>query len=98
MTTIEYKFSEGDMVIITPFPDMGEFEICGLHTLNGANSYTINDGEKEDVKYEYQIKLIKPSKVKPRKIGFKERELGTGKPIIQYIGETKGIEISQSSE
>ena len=95
MTTIEYKFSEGDMVSVTSFPDMGEFEICGLHTLNGAISYTINDGEKEDVKYEYQLKLIKPTKDKPRKIGFKERPEVIGKPKIEHIGEIGGIQIQE---
>ena len=95
MTIIEYKFSEGDMVIITSFPDMGEFEICGLHTLNGAISYTINDGEKEDVKYEYQLQLVKPTKVKPRKIGFKERQEVAGKPKIENIGDVHGIEIHE---
>ena len=95
MTTIEYKFSEGDMVIVTSFPDMGEFEICGLHTLNGAISYTINDGEKEDVKYEYQIRLVKPNKIKPRAIGFKEREEPKGVPTVTHIGDTRGIEIHE---
>lgn len=93
MTTIDFEFSEGDMVTVKSFPDMGEFEVCGLHCLNGAISYTINDGEKEDVKYEYQLRLVKPSKVKPRKIGFKERESGAGKPIIDHIGEIRGIEV-----
>lgn len=95
MTTIEYKFSEGDMVIVTSFPDMGEFEICGLHTLNGAISYTINDGEKEDVKYEYQLRLVKPNKVKPRKIGFKDRPKVAGRPTIDHIGDTHGIQIHE---
>ena len=95
MTTIEYKYSEGDMVIVTSFPDMGEFEICGLHTLNGAISYTINDGEKEDVKYEYQLKLVKPNKIKPRAIGFKERAEPRGNPIVNNIGDTHGIQIHE---
>lgn len=95
MTTIEYKFSEGDIVTVKSFPDMGEFEVCGLHCLNGAISYTINDGEKEDVKYEYQLTLVKPTKIKPRKIGFKERQEVAGKPKIEHIGDVHGIEIHE---
>lgn len=95
MTTIDFNLSEGDMVTVKSFPDMGEFEVCGLHCLNGAISYTINDGEKEDVKYEYQLKLVKPNKVKPRKIGFKEKDEPKGIPIVNHIGETRGIEIRE---
>ena len=95
MTTIEYKFSEGDIVSVISFPDMGEFEICGLHTLNGAISYTINDGNEEFIKYEYQIQLVKKNKVKPRAIGFKERAEPRGNPIVNNIGDTHGIQIHE---
>lgn len=96
MTTIDFEFSEGDMVTVKSFPDMGEFEVCGLHCLNGAISYTINDGEKEDVKYEYQLRLVKAGRAKPKAIGFKERAEPKGNPIVNHIGETRGIEVGQS--
>ena len=95
MTTIDFEFSEGDMVTVKSFPDMGEFEVCGLHCINGAISYTINDGENENIKYEYQLRLVKPSKIKPRKIGFKERAEPRGNPIVNNIGDTHGIQIHE---
>ena len=100
MTTIDFKFSEGDSVTLVTRPDLGEFEVSGCHCCNGSNSYTINDGVEEQGKYEYQIKLVKAGKVKPRKIGFPERKGQCrfkgrkGKPIVEHIGNTHGINIA----
>ena len=92
---VEFKYAEGDSVTIVTNPDMGTFEVSGLHCLGGSISYTINDGNKEFIKYEYQIKLVKPNKVKPRAIGFKEREEPKGVPTVTHIGDTRGIEIHE---
>jgi hypothetical protein len=93
--TIDFKYSEGDFVTIVANPEMGEYEVSGLHCLGGSISYTINDGSEEFIKYEYQIKLSKSKNVKPRQIGFKERQEPKGTPIINQIGETKGIEVGE---
>ena len=93
--TIDFKYSEGDFVTIVANPEMGEYEVSGLHCLGGSISYTINDGSEEFIKYEYQIKLSKSKNVKPRQIGFKERREPKGAPIISQIGETKGIEVGE---
>ena len=96
MTTIDFKYSEGDSVTLVTRPDLGEFEVSGLHCCNGSNSYTINDGVEEQGKFEYQLKLVKQNKVKPRAIGFKERPEEIGKPIAEHIGNTHGIELNNS--
>ena len=95
MTTIDFNFSEGDSVTIVTNPDMGTFEVSGLHCLGGSISYTINAGNEEFIKYEYQIQLVKKNKVKPRAIGFKERAEPRGNPIVNNIGDTHGIQIHE---
>lgn len=92
--TIDFKFAEGDFVTIVANPEMGEYEVSGLHCLGGSISYTINDGNEEFIKYEYQIKLSKRRNAKIRQIGFKERVEPKGTPTINHIGETRGIEIT----
>ena len=94
MTTIEYKFSEGDYVTVIANEDMGEMEVNGLHCLGGTLSYTINNGVEEFIKYEYQLELAKAKKIHIRKVGF----MGEGKSAkvsVNNIGETRGIEIHE---
>lgn len=93
---INFKFSEGDYVTVIANPDLGRFEVNGLHCENGAISYTINNGEVEHIKYEYQLKLERRNKVVFNKIGFKARKEGKGKPIIDNIGYTGCIEVEDN--
>lgn len=92
---IDFKYSEGDFVTIVANPEMGEYEVSGLHCLGGSISYTINDGSEEFIKYEYQIKLSKSKNVNIRKIGFKERQEPKGRPTIDHIGKTDAIEAGE---
>ena len=100
MATIDFKFSEGDSVTLITNPNLGEYEVNGLHCTNSSISYTINDGEEEQVKYEYQLRLARGDKTKKRKIGFKERKEQAGfkgrKGKTTIIGNTKGIELNNS--
>lgn len=93
--TIDFKFSEGDFVTLLVAPELGVFEVNGQHCINGAISYTINDGDKDQIKYEYQLELYESKEVVIRKIGFKDRTEPKGRPNITHIGETRAIEVDE---
>lgn len=95
MIKIKFKYREGDIVTIIVAPELGLFEVNGQHCINGAISYTINDGDKEQIKYEYQLELHEEKDVEIRKIGFKRRPHLQNHPSVIRIGKLEHVEVDE---